>query len=90
MDTCARCQAAICFREQLLNAMLGIMEPAEYRCLVCLAAGFGRSEREVYDHLGKYLTHRPCFLEKWVEISPCAGCEQAGRRFCPPPEKPCS
>lgn len=72
---CARCRAAICLRQQVLNLALG--EDETLLCLPCLAQENESSAEDLLVKLSQYIQGRECFHKEWIRF-----CD---RSYCPNP-----
>jgi hypothetical protein len=77
---CARCEAPLCVRKQVLNLALGNTD--ELLCLKCLAIDNENTQEGVLTGLGEYIQTRDCFRKEWVKYRGVEDCPD--RKGCIP------
>jgi hypothetical protein len=77
---CAKCEAPLCLRKQVINLALGNTE--EMHCLHCLALESDTTEADVLRTSRGYVMERECFRKEWQKYRDQTACPD--RKGCIP------
>jgi hypothetical protein len=76
---CAKCQAPLCLRKQVVNLALGNTD--EMFCLNCIALDNEQEPLHLLQRMMRYISQRDCFRKEWQRYTTVASCPDQANCF---------